>query len=76
MSDAFTDHGGTISERGYYADMAAFDTGDHAHGVDHVVTRSGTVLVRVDGTYLSKLGREWTDHSQYDETGGVAARGC
>lgn len=76
MTATFADHGGHFNGPGFnYLDLNAVDTGKQKVGLDHLITNSGTVLVRVNGTPLSELGREPERHDQYDETGGVPASG-
>lgn len=71
----FADHGGHIYADAYgYVDLNAFSDGEDQHSLDHLVTNSGSVLIRVDGTPLSDLVGPYTHH-QYDETGGVPAGG-
>jgi hypothetical protein len=72
----FTDHGGHFHSDAFaWLDLNGFHDGEDHHSVDHLITNSGTVLIRVDGTPLGDLASEPYTHHRHDETGGVPAGG-
>lgn len=70
------DNGGHFyGEGSTFKDLNAIDGLDVPVSLDHIVTNTGSVLVRVNGTPLSDLAREPYRHHTHDETGGLAAAG-
>ena len=67
------DHGGHFYGSGpHYRDLNGYTLEDGTPiSIDHLVSNSGGVLVRINGTPLSDLGREPYDHHLHDETCGV-----
>lgn len=75
MTDVVDRGGHFYGDAFSWIDLNDLHIDGHCIGLDHLITNSGTVLVRVNGQPTDAITSRPDRHADFDETGGVPAGG-